>query len=193
MSKTPINTLLKWLAVADMFVMMEYIPFTIYMYIFPGNTQSTRRYCHWHLPIIYSFVCLRVRWVNVKTIRFEGLANNLQEIIRCESLTRKHKITCCVPLRRTIWSWRQTLPIHLILYKLWMPFPHKVTIRKHIYIRMACSQRWIDLIEIKYCELLRYFVCVCFVNSVISDFPRKYLSWIVLANAYRTHTHTHNI
>lgn len=37
MSKTPINTLLKWLAVADMFVMIEYIPFTIYMYIFPGK------------------------------------------------------------------------------------------------------------------------------------------------------------
>lgn len=37
MNKTPINTLLKWLAVADMFVMIEYIPFTIYMYIFPGN------------------------------------------------------------------------------------------------------------------------------------------------------------
>lgn len=37
MNKTPINTLLKWLAVADMFVMIEYIPFTIYMYIFPGK------------------------------------------------------------------------------------------------------------------------------------------------------------
>lgn len=40
MSKTPINTLLKWLAVADMFVMIEYIPFTIYMYIFPGKVSA---------------------------------------------------------------------------------------------------------------------------------------------------------
>lgn len=37
MSKTPINTILKWLAVADMFLMIEYIPFSIYMYIFPGT------------------------------------------------------------------------------------------------------------------------------------------------------------
>lgn len=37
MCKTPINQILKWLAVADMFVMIEYIPFTIYMYIIPGK------------------------------------------------------------------------------------------------------------------------------------------------------------
>lgn len=37
MSKTPINTILKWLSVADMFVMIEYIPFTIYTtYIRPS-------------------------------------------------------------------------------------------------------------------------------------------------------------
>ncbi|XP_031640943.1 sex peptide receptor [Contarinia nasturtii] len=35
MSKTPINTILKWLAVADMFLMIEYIPFSIHMYIGP--------------------------------------------------------------------------------------------------------------------------------------------------------------
>lgn len=38
MSKTPINTILKWLSVADMFVMIEYIPFTIYTtYIRPSK------------------------------------------------------------------------------------------------------------------------------------------------------------
>lgn len=38
MSKAPINIILKWLAVTDMFVMVEYIPFSIYMYlIFPGE------------------------------------------------------------------------------------------------------------------------------------------------------------
>lgn len=30
---TPINRLLKWLAVADVFVMMEYVPFAIYRYL----------------------------------------------------------------------------------------------------------------------------------------------------------------
>lgn len=35
MNKTPINTILKWLAVADMFIMIEYIPFSINMYIRP--------------------------------------------------------------------------------------------------------------------------------------------------------------
>ncbi|XP_055381765.1 G-protein coupled receptor dmsr-1 isoform X2 [Condylostylus longicornis] len=33
MCKQPINKILKWLAVADMFVMIEYIPFASYMYI----------------------------------------------------------------------------------------------------------------------------------------------------------------
>lgn len=38
MSKAPINVILKWLAVTDIFVMLEYIPFSIYMYlIFPGE------------------------------------------------------------------------------------------------------------------------------------------------------------
>ncbi|KAJ6644548.1 G-protein coupled receptor dmsr-1 [Pseudolycoriella hygida] len=35
MSKTPINMILKWLAVADMFVMIEYIPFSYFHYISP--------------------------------------------------------------------------------------------------------------------------------------------------------------
>lgn len=40
MSKTPINRILMWLAVTDMFVMMEYIPFSCYMYlIFPGKSS----------------------------------------------------------------------------------------------------------------------------------------------------------
>ncbi|XP_030375135.1 probable G-protein coupled receptor 139 [Scaptodrosophila lebanonensis] len=39
MAKAPINKILKWLAVADMFVMLEYIPFTCYQYIYmkPGE------------------------------------------------------------------------------------------------------------------------------------------------------------
>lgn len=42
MSKTPINTILKWLSVADMFVMIEYIPFTIYTtYIRPSMKLTT--------------------------------------------------------------------------------------------------------------------------------------------------------
>lgn len=41
MCKAPINIILKWLAVTDMFVMIEYIPFSIYMYlIFPGKCKS---------------------------------------------------------------------------------------------------------------------------------------------------------
>ncbi|GAB0094563.1 uncharacterized protein DMENIID0001_098800 [Sergentomyia squamirostris] len=38
MAKAPINIILKWLAVTDMIVMIEYIPFSTYMYlIFPGK------------------------------------------------------------------------------------------------------------------------------------------------------------
>ncbi|XP_034477099.1 sex peptide receptor [Drosophila innubila] len=39
MAKAPINNILKWLAVADMFVMLEYIPYTTYQYIYmkPGE------------------------------------------------------------------------------------------------------------------------------------------------------------
>ncbi|XP_045501803.1 G-protein coupled receptor dmsr-1-like [Colias croceus] len=36
----PINRLLKWLAVADVFVMLEYVPFAIYRYLlFPGQEE----------------------------------------------------------------------------------------------------------------------------------------------------------
>ncbi|KAL7050508.1 hypothetical protein ACKWTF_004103 [Chironomus riparius] len=34
MSKTPINSILKWLSVCDMFVMIEYIPYTSHQYIY---------------------------------------------------------------------------------------------------------------------------------------------------------------
>lgn len=34
MAKAPINKILKWLAVADMFVMIEYIPFASTQYIY---------------------------------------------------------------------------------------------------------------------------------------------------------------
>lgn len=41
MAKAPINIILKWLAVTDIFVMLEYIPFSIYMYlIFPSKCNS---------------------------------------------------------------------------------------------------------------------------------------------------------
>lgn len=33
LATAPINRLLKWLAVADVFVMMEYVPFAIYRYL----------------------------------------------------------------------------------------------------------------------------------------------------------------
>ncbi|XP_023951848.2 G-protein coupled receptor dmsr-1 [Bicyclus anynana] len=40
LAAAPINRLLKWLAVADVFVMLEYVPFAIYRYLlFPGQTE----------------------------------------------------------------------------------------------------------------------------------------------------------
>ncbi|XP_065075073.1 G-protein coupled receptor dmsr-1 [Ochlerotatus camptorhynchus] len=40
MSKIPINRILKWLSVTDMFVMMEYIPFAFYMYSILPDRQD---------------------------------------------------------------------------------------------------------------------------------------------------------
>ncbi|CAH2089636.1 unnamed protein product [Euphydryas editha] len=40
LAAAPINRLLKWLAVADVFVMMEYVPFAVYRYLlFPGQVD----------------------------------------------------------------------------------------------------------------------------------------------------------
>ncbi|XP_046970162.1 G-protein coupled receptor dmsr-1-like [Vanessa cardui] len=40
LAAAPINRLLKWLAVADVFVMLEYVPFAIYRYLlFPGQVD----------------------------------------------------------------------------------------------------------------------------------------------------------
>ncbi|KAI8419997.1 hypothetical protein MSG28_008598, partial [Choristoneura fumiferana] len=41
LAAAPINRLLKWLAVADVFVMMEYVPFAVYRYLvsFPTGTD----------------------------------------------------------------------------------------------------------------------------------------------------------
>ncbi|XP_020818188.1 sex peptide receptor [Drosophila serrata] len=44
MAKTPINNILKWLAVADMFVMLEYIPYTSYQYIYMGPGEKDLSY-----------------------------------------------------------------------------------------------------------------------------------------------------
>ncbi|XP_055839666.1 G-protein coupled receptor dmsr-1 isoform X1 [Episyrphus balteatus] len=42
MSKAPISKILKWLAVADMFVMIEYIPFATYMYVVSPGEKDFR-------------------------------------------------------------------------------------------------------------------------------------------------------
>ncbi|CAH2089633.1 unnamed protein product [Euphydryas editha] len=50
LAAAPINRLLKWLAVADVFVMMEYVPFAIYRYLFKQyefiyHSASSARRC----------------------------------------------------------------------------------------------------------------------------------------------------
>lgn len=76
MSKTPINTLLKWLAVADMFVMIEYIPFTIYMYIFPGKVSILiaiylRKYINTICIVIHPVLRRRSeRWMIFREIKY---------------------------------------------------------------------------------------------------------------------------
>ncbi|XP_037962198.2 G-protein coupled receptor dmsr-1 [Plutella xylostella] len=51
LAAAPINRLLKWLAVADVFVMLEYVPFVVYRYLlFPG--QRDRPYC-WAVYMLF--------------------------------------------------------------------------------------------------------------------------------------------
>lgn len=42
LAAVPINRLLKWLAVADVFVMLEYVPFAIYRYLVRSQNTNTR-------------------------------------------------------------------------------------------------------------------------------------------------------
>ncbi|KAI8127233.1 hypothetical protein FF38_03175 [Lucilia cuprina] len=52
MAKAPINKILKWLAVADMFVMIEYIPFASYQYIYMKPGEKDFSYS-WALYILF--------------------------------------------------------------------------------------------------------------------------------------------
>ncbi|XP_065368274.1 G-protein coupled receptor dmsr-1 [Calliphora vicina] len=52
MAKAPINKILKWLAVADMFVMIEYIPFASYQYIYMKPGEKDFSYA-WALYILF--------------------------------------------------------------------------------------------------------------------------------------------
>lgn len=82
--KNPINIILKWLAVADMFVMMEYIPFSCYMYlIFPGQQEFAYSWAvylmfHMHFTQILHTISIlltvtlavwryiAIKWVSIK-------------------------------------------------------------------------------------------------------------------------------
>ncbi|XP_037962349.2 G-protein coupled receptor dmsr-1-like [Plutella xylostella] len=66
LAAAPINRLLKWLAVADVFVMLEYVPFVVYRYlILPGASEMPYRWAayllfHMHFAQIFhtASICL---------------------------------------------------------------------------------------------------------------------------------------
>ncbi|VVD03088.1 unnamed protein product [Leptidea sinapis] len=66
LAAAPINRLLKWLAVADVFVMMEYVPFAVYRYlILPGQREMPYKWAayllfHMHFAQIFhtASICL---------------------------------------------------------------------------------------------------------------------------------------
>ncbi|XP_068620576.1 G-protein coupled receptor dmsr-1-like [Battus philenor] len=66
LAATPINRLLKWLAVADIFVMIEYVPFSIYRYfILPSQREMPYKWAayllfHMHFAQIFhtASICL---------------------------------------------------------------------------------------------------------------------------------------
>ena len=55
MAKAPINKILKWLAVADMLIMIEYIPFVSYQYIY----MNARKYVMLNNIFIH-FISLKI-------------------------------------------------------------------------------------------------------------------------------------
>lgn len=79
LAAAPINRLLKWLAVADIFVMLEYIPFAVYRYlILPGQREMPYKWAayllfHMHFAQIFhtASICLTLslavwRYVAIK-------------------------------------------------------------------------------------------------------------------------------
>ncbi|KAH8416153.1 hypothetical protein KR222_009405 [Zaprionus bogoriensis] len=56
MAKAPINNILKWLAVADMFLMLEYIPYTTYQYIYMPSGEQDLSYPWAMYLLIHMFV-----------------------------------------------------------------------------------------------------------------------------------------
>nr|XP_032520077.1 sex peptide receptor-like isoform X1 [Danaus plexippus plexippus] len=79
LAASPINRLLKWLAVADVFVMLEYVPFAIYRYlILPGQREMPYKWAvyllfHMHFTQIFhtASICLTLslavwRYVAIK-------------------------------------------------------------------------------------------------------------------------------
>ncbi|XP_026763363.1 G-protein coupled receptor dmsr-1-like [Galleria mellonella] len=79
LAAAPINRLLKWLAVADVFVMLEYVPFAIYRYlILPGQREMPYKWAayllfHMHFAQIFhtASICLTLslavwRYVAIK-------------------------------------------------------------------------------------------------------------------------------
>ncbi|XP_073953466.1 G-protein coupled receptor dmsr-1-like [Choristoneura fumiferana] len=79
LAAAPINRLLKWLAVADVFVMMEYVPFAVYRYlVLPGQREMPYKWAayllfHMHFAQIFhtASICLTLslavwRYVAIK-------------------------------------------------------------------------------------------------------------------------------
>lgn len=81
MCKNPINRILKWLSVTDMFVMMEYIPFAFYMYsILPGKFRKALLKFVLVWKLLFDFVHTILFWIRQKIRKFK--ANILHQIYK---------------------------------------------------------------------------------------------------------------
>ncbi|XP_063385893.1 G-protein coupled receptor dmsr-1-like isoform X2 [Cydia fagiglandana] len=95
LAAAPINRLLKWLAVADVFVMLEYVPFAVYRYlVLPGQREMPYKWAayllfHMHFAQIFhtASICLTLSlamWRYV-AIKYSDMSHILCTERRCST------------------------------------------------------------------------------------------------------------
>ncbi|XP_037962098.2 G-protein coupled receptor dmsr-1 [Plutella xylostella] len=183
LAAAPINRLLKWLAVADVFVMLEYIPFVVYRYlILPGQREMPwcwAAYLLFHMHFAQLFhtasICLTL---SLAIWRYLAIKYSDMNHILCTERRCSLAILCSFLLPPVL-----CIPTYLVfdIHRAWVLEPGGLTVLYHVDSdeegRLYQANFWVHGVIVK--------LLPCLILTVISV-------WLI-REVYRANQHQKKI
>ena len=120
MAKAPINKILKWLAVADMLIMIEYIPFVSYQYIY----MNARKYIMFHSVSLKTILVLVIALNCFNKFHFLFFNYHLRNLYNIHTYIHILCIITCEKIFDSIIA----LHLNKVISKIVLTKPHQVRV-----------------------------------------------------------------